>query len=622
MGIFRNFPYSNFHEMNLDEIIKIVKSMLENWARYYTEWDDWKETVTSEWAEMQSFINNYFDNLNVQTEINNKITSMVNSGVFSQIVDPYVPPAVANWLAEHITAPETVVIDDSLTIEGAAADAKATGDAIQNVESTFSTLVDVHIAPNLLDVSNITNGYISNSSGSISVSGDWVTTDYMPVEYEKDYTFSCTSNGERVHSYAYFRLEFDETKSPITATYATDATSTFTPSSASTKFVRLSYHDYSNITEWCFAEGYTLTYSEYGEKTLTVAENANSEKVKKLMFSTSVVPTRNMFDITTLVAGYISDSSGRITVSGDWVTTDYLPVEYGHYYNCTSNNGLVGVYFALEVDETYTPIDYINTLAMPYTPSSADVKYLRFSVHSPATPTMVFEESKQGKSIFTPYGDELATNKGLLYKKTWVALGDSLTEKNVSAISNYTDFISVHNHMDIVNMGVGGTGYMRGYDSSNAFYQRAVNIPDCDIITIFGSGNDLAYYSNLGDVTDNTTDTICGCINETLDVIFANHPTTPLLVIAPTPWAGNTPDMTTGMALYCEKLEAICSHRGIAYLDLFHHSGLRPNDTTQRDLVFYSGSLDGHGDYVHPNKLGHSIIAPRIMQAMESVIIF
>ncbi|MEE1246099.1 MAG: hypothetical protein UHL70_02475, partial [Acutalibacteraceae bacterium] len=103
---------------------------------------------------------------------------------------------------------------------------------------------------------------------------------------------------------------------------------------------------------------------------------------------------------------------------------------------------------------------------------------------------------------------------------------------------------------------------------------------------------------------------------------FANHPTTPLLVIAPTPWAGNTPDMTTGMALYCEKLEAICSRRGIAYLDLFHHSGLRPNDTTQRDLVFYSGSLNGHGDYVHPNKLGHSIISPRIMQAMESVIIF
>ena len=38
MGIFRQFPYSNFHEMNMDEIIKIVKNMLEEWATYHATW--------------------------------------------------------------------------------------------------------------------------------------------------------------------------------------------------------------------------------------------------------------------------------------------------------------------------------------------------------------------------------------------------------------------------------------------------------------------------------------------------------------------------------------------------------------------------------------------------------
>lgn len=135
MGIFQQFPYSNFHEMNLDEIIKIVRHMLDEWAQYYDTWDDWKEQVTQEWSEMQSFINNYFDNLDVQTEINNKITAMVTSGEFGQIVDPYIPPEVSAWLAEHITTPETVVIDDSLSIAGAAADAKATGDEIADLKS-------------------------------------------------------------------------------------------------------------------------------------------------------------------------------------------------------------------------------------------------------------------------------------------------------------------------------------------------------------------------------------------------------------------------------------------------------------------------------------------------------
>lgn len=139
MGIFRQFPYSNFHDMNMDEIIKIVKNMLEEWAQYYTTWDNWKEQVTTEWSEMQAFINNYFDNLDVQDEINNKINAMVSSGEFSEIVDPYVPPAVSAWLAAHITTPETVVIDDTLSIEGACADAKATGNAFANEYSALST---------------------------------------------------------------------------------------------------------------------------------------------------------------------------------------------------------------------------------------------------------------------------------------------------------------------------------------------------------------------------------------------------------------------------------------------------------------------------------------------------
>ena len=90
MGVFRQFPYSNFHEMNMDEIIKIVKNMLEEWAQYHAEWDAWMEEINDDWSnyqevmneawqDMQDFINNYFDNLDVQVEIKNKIISMVDS---------------------------------------------------------------------------------------------------------------------------------------------------------------------------------------------------------------------------------------------------------------------------------------------------------------------------------------------------------------------------------------------------------------------------------------------------------------------------------------------------------------------------------------------------------------
>lgn len=144
MGVFRQFPYSNFHEMNMDEIIKIIKNMLEEWAQYHAEWDAWmgqmnddwsnyQDVMNEAWQDMQDFINNYFDNLDVQNEINNKISAMVASGEFTDIVVPYIPARVTEWLSANITQPVGVVIDKALTVEGACADALSTGNAIQNV---------------------------------------------------------------------------------------------------------------------------------------------------------------------------------------------------------------------------------------------------------------------------------------------------------------------------------------------------------------------------------------------------------------------------------------------------------------------------------------------------------
>ena len=57
MGVFRQFPYSNFHEMNMDEIIKIIKNMLEEWAQYHAEWDRWMSDLEASWTEYQGDIN-------------------------------------------------------------------------------------------------------------------------------------------------------------------------------------------------------------------------------------------------------------------------------------------------------------------------------------------------------------------------------------------------------------------------------------------------------------------------------------------------------------------------------------------------------------------------------------
>ena len=208
--------------------------------------------------------------------------------------------------------------------------------------------------------------------------------------------------------------------------------------------------------------------------------------------------------------------------------------------------------------------------------------------------------------------------------KKWVAFGDSLTEANERTTKHYHDYISEETGINVVNMGESGSGFKREFDSNTAFYQRILNVPtDADVVTIFGSGNDLSTTWNtygLGEVTDTGTDTICGCINKTIDNLYSVLPTVQLGIITPTPWdcfyPSATADPQNRMSLYSEKIVEICKRRSIPCLDLYHCSGLRPWETSFKALAYSKD--DGGG--THPDETGHSIIASRIKAFLESLI--
>lgn len=140
MGIFRQFPYSNFHDMNMDEIIKIVRQLAdewaanqENWERLYNDTNALYQEARTAIDEFKAYVLNYFATLDLQDEVNAKINEMVLNGSFDPIIYRALSPSVTDWLEENITVPSGVVIDSSLSIEGACADAKATGDWLRDI---------------------------------------------------------------------------------------------------------------------------------------------------------------------------------------------------------------------------------------------------------------------------------------------------------------------------------------------------------------------------------------------------------------------------------------------------------------------------------------------------------
>ena len=124
MGIFRQFPYSNFHEMNLDEILKIVDQLQQEWAE-----------TSSEWASYKDFIDNYFENLDVSEEVLRALRIMAADGTLTETISPVISETTTDWLEQNITVTEgETVIDASLSIEGAAADAAAAGNYLRSLD--------------------------------------------------------------------------------------------------------------------------------------------------------------------------------------------------------------------------------------------------------------------------------------------------------------------------------------------------------------------------------------------------------------------------------------------------------------------------------------------------------
>lgn len=221
--MWHDYPYTDAHELNLDWFLARFKELVEEW-----------NSVKEDWNSLHEYVQNYFDNLNVQNEINNKLDALVADGTLATIMEPYINlvlpsvvdgklpavvaaqigtvvaaqisavvanqlPAVAavevaDWLSNHVDPDTGYVIDDSMSISGAAADAAAVGDIFKYIIG----------AKNLFSGVTYTEGYYIDNNGTISSNDSSHYTSFIPVDsgnYCLYYKDSTASGNVRVHGY-------------------------------------------------------------------------------------------------------------------------------------------------------------------------------------------------------------------------------------------------------------------------------------------------------------------------------------------------------------------------------------------------------------------------------------
>lgn len=196
----------------------------------------------------------------------------------------------------------------------------------------------------------------------------------------------------------------------------------------------------------------------------------------------------------------------------------------------------------------------------------------------------------------------------------WYVMGDSLTDRNSKnangvpfATKYYYDFVQEKTGIQLIVDGIGSTGY-KNNSGGRTFYERVQDISDeVDVVTIFGSGNDL----KKDDLQYSDT-----AIWNTLKWLLENRPGLPVIVVPPSLWKStdthNYTKWEDPWKSYCERLEYCafkCNHRYLS--DMYDCPPFFP-DFEEHKKKFFTTDPNG----IHPNEEGHKALAPYFYNAL------
>lgn len=527
--------------------------------------------------------------------------------------------------AAIVPAGSTVVVDNTLSIAGAAADAKKTGDAVSDLNQAISLKSLLYeTIPSLreeyvfrMSTHDFTTGYGNRFANTGMIS--------LPSEiYAMQLSGTNAGSNAQAANFAFF----DENKQYIEGS-ATDKLYTSVPDGA--YFVAIGNFN-ANRTH----TGVKCIYYRY--KVLQTMEE-NAQKIESL----ESVPAPVHPSMT--AGGWLQN--GVVINNGNQQLSysDFIEIPLSAY--AVSCN--IGVFFASTTIAFY---DENKTFLSGYAQKSHDIvqnaKYMRLCNYTGSgvqhdDVTYLFQELERIVNI----ENELENLNDRVDKcvpnwegKKWCVIGDSITEENFRTTKNYWAYIEDLTNVTIDNQGIGGTGYKQYLP----FYDRinANTFPeDCDVITMFGGVNDIVGWDNeypIGNFDDSTNATICGCVNLAIDALEAKYTVfCPLGIISPLPCKVDTsyeafstarfPDQyplltSCRMETFVTELKKLCAYRGYPFLDIYHDSGLRPWNAKVKRELFAPPAGYGYknGDGLHPNAEGHKLFYKKILEFIKTII--
>lgn len=211
----------------------------------------------------------------------------------------------------------------------------------------------------------------------------------------------------------------------------------------------------------------------------------------------------------------------------------------------------------------------------------------------------------------------------VLKDKKWIAIGDSITEKNMRADKNYHDFIREDvGGMTVYNKGISGSGFHDRMTVADTLTQQ-----NPDYITIFWGTNDFGLVRNtypLGTFMNSDENTISGRINTCLNALMTKYPLAKIAIISALPcltnYGSNAAPNSVGYTLkqHVDLLKQYAAHYSLPFLNLYEQSNL-PVWIPAANQHYFTAPTLTTPDGLHPNDAGQRVMADKIKAFLESI---
>lgn len=608
MSIFNEFPQTNFHDLNLDWIVSEIRRLADEWSEQQENWNTLYEESNTAIAEFKEYVTNYFNTLDLTDEVRINLNNMVNEGVLDPIIITVLSPVVSNWLDTHITTPSSVVIDSSLSIAGAAADAKAAGDLLRANSEVISRQHTIH-QYNFLQYDFI-NGYY-NANGQI-ISSATIKSYLVPIK-EDDKFFYCNSNtsialldsGKNFVALAPKTSYTQEVQNStvVISTYLFDASEYPTakyvalPFSGGTVYLRG-----SNFNKWLpvlpiestsACDDYSITFN----------------------YSAVVNFSKNIFKPDHASSGIMNIATGEISANAERYTTELLYLKAGTKIT-TKGSCITFVMRGINSDgpviidgvqEYIIDFDFIGTI---------DYKLFGWLHPGYAPQYTTPEELICFLQIFQPVERNNKWNG-----KSWYCYGTSLSDIGVDDSAGNNGYagkypLYIDNASGLIRtngaIGSGGirTSASHGGNVLNSLLQTPYNV---DLVTLECLPNDgYDVPANVGEITDTGTTTICGAFKAACEYI-TNNTRAKMVILFVGGGVYSTDPMNSNHIAYINaknKLKQIADMYGVDYIDAEKHA----IDWAHKANVGYTMI-----DTIHLNYLGGLMIGKYIWNKLKDI---